>query len=141
MANIDETTAGVYLHRARQFAAGLELLRDDLRSYGSAAALLAVHSAISYADAVEIKLSGKVTKGDDHRQKVTALKKACSKAGVSDAGAAQLQKLLGAKYDIAYGDGGSVGEERAAAICEAARRFQTWAERIRVTGRGGEPWR
>jgi hypothetical protein len=105
------------------------LCQDDLSTFASAAALLAVHSAISYSDALSVGLSGARPRGENHREAITALKRACTGAKVNHDGIAHLQRLLGAKSDVAYGEK-QIDSERVTALCIAAERFQVWAERI-----------
>jgi hypothetical protein len=119
----------VHHSRATQLADAMKLCQDDLPAYGSAAALLAVHSAISYSDAVVIGLGGNRSRGENHAQAITALKRACTKAKIDSQGVGHLQRLIGAKTDISYGDR-HVDNERIAALCFTAERFQVWAERI-----------
>jgi hypothetical protein len=118
----------VYHLRATQLADAMKLCRDDLSSFASASALLAVHSAISYSDAVLIGLGGKRSRSEDHRDAITHLKRACSRARIEPLGIAQLQKLLSAKTDVSYGEK-RIENEQIAALCFAAERFQAWAER------------
>jgi len=119
----------VYYRRATQLADAMKLCQDDLSAYASAAALLAVHSAISYSDAVLIGLSGARPGGENHREAITALKRACSGAKIDRQGITHLDRLLSAKTDISYGE--KQGDnERIAALCITAERFQVWAERI-----------
>src|SRR5271157_4483941 len=94
----------VYHRRATQLAAAMKLCQDDLSAYASAAALLAVHSAISYNDALLIGLGGARPRGENHREAVTALKRMCSGVRIDHQGIAHLQRLLGAKTDISYGE-------------------------------------
>ena len=119
----------VHYSRATQLAGAMKLCQDDLPAFGSAAALLAVHSAISYGDAVVIGLGGSRSRGENHAQAVTALKRACTKAKIDSRGVGHFQRLLGAKTDVSYGDR-QVDKERIVALCIAAERFQVWAERI-----------
>jgi hypothetical protein len=119
----------VYYRRATQLADAMKLCQDDLPAYASAAVLLAVHSAISYSDAVLVGLGNTRPRGENHRAAITALKRTCSGAGIDHQGVTQLQKLLNAKTDISYGEK-QVDDERVAALCIAAERFQVWAERI-----------
>jgi hypothetical protein len=119
----------VYHRRARQLAGAMKLCQDDLTAYASAAALLAVHSAISYSDAILTGLGGARPRGENHREALTALKRICTKAGIDHQGITHFQRLLSAKTDISYGEK-SVNEVRITALCEAAKRFETWAERI-----------
>jgi hypothetical protein len=117
----------VYYRRATQLADAMRLCRDDLAAYSSAAALLAVHSAISYSDALMIGFSGIRPRGEDHRMAIGALKRACTKAKVDQHGIRHFQNLLGAKTDISYGEK-RVDDETVEALCIAAERFQAWAE-------------
>jgi hypothetical protein len=123
-----EASFTVYYRRATQLAGAMKLCQDDLPAYASAAVLLAVHSAISYSDALLIGLGGARPRGE-HREAVPALKRTCTKAGIDHQGITQFQKLLSAKTDISYGDK-QVDDEKATALCIAAERFQAWAERI-----------
>jgi hypothetical protein len=126
----------VYYHRATQLAGAMKLCQDDLSSYSSAAVLLAVHSAISYSDALLIGLGGARPRGENHREAITALKRVCTGARVDHQGIAHLQRLLSAKTDISYGEK-PVDNERITALCIAAERFQVWAERILQRRQGG----
>jgi hypothetical protein len=118
-----------YYRRAAQFASAMKLCQDDLSAYASAAALLAVHSAISYSDALLIGFDGKRPRGENHQDAITALKRTCSRAKVDHHGIVHLQRLLSVKTDISYGEK-QVDDERVETLCIAAERFQTWAERI-----------
>jgi hypothetical protein len=119
----------VYYRRAAQLASAMRLCKDDLSAYASAAALLAVHSAISYSDALLIGLIGKRPHGEDHRQAVVALKRACVGAKIDQRGISHLQVLLSVKTDISYGDQ-LIDNVRIEALCNTAERFQTWADRV-----------
>lgn len=124
-----EATYGVYHLRAMQMADAMKLCQEDLPSYGSAAALLAVHSAISYSDAVAIGLGGSQPRGENHREAIASLRKICTAARVDHRGISHFQALISAKTDISYGKH-SIDNERVRAFCVAAERFQVWAERI-----------
>jgi hypothetical protein len=113
----------------------MQLCQDDMSAYASAAGLLAVHCAISYNDAVLIGLGGTRPRGENHREAIAALKRACTKAKIEQQGIAQLQKLLNAKTDISYGDK-QVDDQQTTALCNAAKRFETWAERVLQRGVG-----
>jgi hypothetical protein len=54
---------------------------------------------------------------------------ACKKRKIPTDGIKHLDKLVSAKTDISYGDQ-QVDNQRAEALCLAAERFQTWAERL-----------
>jgi hypothetical protein len=119
----------IYHRRGAQFASAMKLCQDDLPSYASAAALLAVHSAISYSDALLIGLGNARPRGENHQEAITALKRACTVARIDHQGIAHLQRLLSVKTDISYGEK-QADDERITALCIAAERFQVWAERI-----------
>jgi hypothetical protein len=125
----------VFHRRARQLAGAMQLCQDDMSAYASAAGLLAVHCAISYNDAVLIGLGGTRPRGENHREAIAALKRACTKAKIEQQGIVQLQKLLSAKTDISYGDK-QVDDQQTTALCNAAKRFETWAERVLQRGEG-----
>jgi len=124
-----EASFTVYHHRARQLAGAMELCQDGMPEYASAAALLAVHSAISYSDALLIGLGGARPRGENHREAITELRGACTRAKVEPQGITQLQKLLSAKTDISYGEK-PVDEDRITALCIAAKRFEKWVEQV-----------
>jgi hypothetical protein len=124
-----DVSFAVFYRRATQLADAMKRCQDDLPAYGSAAALLAVHSAISYSDAVLIGLNGSRPRGENHQQAVNALKRACTNANIDTQGVGHFQRLIGAKTDVSYGDR-QIDNERTAALCIAAERFQVWAERI-----------
>ena len=132
---MDEIKAGVHHGRASQLANAMELCHEDMGAYASAVGLLAVHSAISFGDAILISLTGKRSQTQDHSQAVSAITKACTKAKLRTDGVRHLSKLLGAKTDIAYGDK-AVEDERIEFLYVAAGRFQAWAERLLATRRG-----
>jgi hypothetical protein len=124
-----ETRFIVYHRRATQLSDAMELCMEDMSAYSSAAVLLAVHCAISYNDAILIRLGGTRPHGENHREAITALRRACTGAKIEPRGITHLDKLLGAKTDISYGDK-QVEDERGTALCIAAERFQRWAEEI-----------
>ncbi len=113
----------------------MKLCQDGMSEYASAAALLAVHSAISYSDALLIGLGGKRPRGENHRDAITALKRVCTGAKIEPQGIAHLQKLLSVKTDVSYGEE-FVSEVKISALCDAAMRFETWAERVLHSRKG-----
>jgi hypothetical protein len=126
--------SAVYHDRALQLANAMELCHDDVEAYSSAIALLAVHCAISFGDAILIQLTGQRSRAQDHRVTVEKITAACRKARLQTAGVHHLSKLVGAKSDVSYGD--KVVDQRIAEVqYQTARRFQAWAERILGSGR------
>ncbi len=125
----------IFYNRANQLADAMRLCQDDLVAYGAAAALLAVHSAISYCDAVLIGLVGARSKDESHHRVIGMLRRACNTASIDTKGITHLQRLIGAKTDISYGDR-PVDNDKTLALCAAAERFQAWAEQVLKSRRG-----
>ena len=126
---MDETTVAVYHARASQLANAMDLCHDDIPAYSAAIGLLAVHSAISYNDAVLVRLTGKRPRAQDHRKAIAAIRSACTQGGIGDKGVKHLHRLVSAKADVSYGDE-QVKTERIEFLYEAAKRFQAWAEHL-----------
>jgi hypothetical protein len=125
---MDEVGLEIYRIRALQLANAMKLCSDDLQSYASAVALLAVHSAISYSDALHIWLTGIRPDGADHKQAVISARRACRRAGIEPAAISHLERLLNAKTGVSYGNR-TVDVEYAQTLSIAAQRFQVWVER------------
>jgi hypothetical protein len=127
---MDEIRIRIHHDRALQLANAMKLCHDDMAAYGSAVALLAVHSAISYNDAVLIRLTGQRSRSQNHRLAIVAIRKACKKKrNIQTEAIKHLDKLVGAKNDVAYGDE-EVDSQKIEFLYVAAERFQAWAERL-----------
>lgn len=107
----------------------MELCHDEMMGYSAAVGLLAVHTTISYNDAVQVTLTGKRTKSTDHRRTLRATEAACRTAKIESRGIAHLEKLLSAKTDVSYGDA-RVDNRRIEFLYQAAGAFRAWAESI-----------
>lgn len=116
----------VYRRRGQQLADAMRLCREDPAAYAAATALLAVHSAIAYNDAVQVKLTGKLRRSKDHKSTITETRKACSQAGRPALGLRHLQKLVGFKTDVSYGIR-DVESQLSYELSIDAERFETWA--------------
>jgi hypothetical protein len=128
MSCMDDGSFEVYRSRAIQLSDAMKLCGDDLHTYASAVALLAIHSAISYSDVLHIWLTGNRPDGADHKQAVLSAKRACRKAGIESAPISHLERLLSAKTEVSYGNRMIVAEY-AQTLSIAAERFQAWVER------------
>lgn len=127
-----------YLDRARDFFSGMRLLQDDLKGYKSSSALLAIHSAISYSDALRTGMGCMDVTSEDHRGAVTDLKsRLASRRFEKTQGASHLEKLLSLKGRIAY-SADTARESEVEEIVKRAERFASWAEdtgrRLRIEG-------
>jgi hypothetical protein len=125
---MDESAFNVYIARARQMANAMRLVRDD-REYLAAAALLAVHCAIAFNDAVLVKLNGTALHSQDHRQAADVTRRRCMERKLSHEGLKQYRELLSNKSKISYGDQ-VITPIEVQRYCAAAERFESWAERI-----------
>jgi hypothetical protein len=132
MKKVDRTQARHHLDRAESFRRAMIDLRDladDLHRYGYAVALLAVHAAISVADAVLIAYTGRRSNDRDHRTALGALRELCGLRGADREGIRQLGWLLSRKTDFAYGDKRIDLTKDVAHAKDSAERFFAWAYR------------
>jgi hypothetical protein len=119
-----------YLGRARDFLKGMELLQNDLGEYRYSSALLGIHGALSYCDALRIGLGGESLSSDDHQVAPRELKSLlASRKYEQPEGVDRLEKLLAQKSMIAYFPK-RVGERDIVTIIQQARRFALWAEGV-----------
>ncbi len=124
---MDEISIGVYQSRAVELASAMKLCGAVDPGYPAAVALLAVHCAIAFQDALQIKLTGHRSRAQDHMQAVRDITKACTMKRVDTAGIKHLQRLVTAKTDVSYGER-QVTKEQAEMLRVFAERFQSWAE-------------
>jgi len=117
-----------YRNRAKDFLDGMRYLQDDLDSFGYSSALLGIHGAISYADALRIGLGSKRLSSDDHGGATTELKSLLdTRRFEQQQGVKHLRLLLARKSRISYA-AEPVRKNEAEDIVKRARRFADWAE-------------
>lgn len=117
-----------YLGRARDFLKGMELLKDDLPEFRYSPALLAIHGAISYCDALRIGLGGEQMSSEDHQTAARELRRLLTTRKHDEQnGVDRLEKLLAQKSLIAYFPK-RLSDKDLAAVIQQARRFALWAE-------------
>ena len=129
-----------YLSRARDFLEGMRRLRDDRSPLGFSSALLGIHCAISYSDALRSGLGREDLSSDDHQQASDDLKKLLKSRKFETAqGADRLGKLISKKNRIEY-KAVTIRVEEIEEIMKDTERFALWAE---GAGRnlGIEGWR
>jgi hypothetical protein len=127
-----------FLDRARDFFNGMRLLRDDLAEFKSSSALLGIHCAISYSDALRTGMGCADVSSDDHQNAVNDLKlRLASRKFEKMQGAIRLERLLSKKNRIAYASG-VPRENEIEDIVKQAERFAFWAEetgrRLQIEG-------
>ena len=117
-----------FLSRARDFLKGMELLKDDLSEYRSSSALLGIHAAISYGDALRVGMGNRKVSSDDHQSAALDLKSMLAERRYGKKeGADRLGKLTSQKSKIAY-SADSPTESAVKQIVDQAQRFAYWAE-------------
>jgi hypothetical protein len=117
-----------YLGRARDFLKGMDLLQSDLAEYRYSSALLGIHGAISYCDALRIGLGSKGLSSDDHQSASRELRSLlASRRFENSQGVGRLEKLLSKKSRIAY-VADVAGENEIKQIVVDSKRFEAWAE-------------
>jgi hypothetical protein len=127
---MSERTVSVqhYLSRARDFLKGMDLLKDDLSEFKSSSALLGIHCAISYSDALRTGMGATDVSSDDHRSAAGDLKSRLEYRKFEKMqGALRLEKLLAKKPRIAYAPE-APRENEIEDIVKHAARFAFWAE-------------
>lgn len=131
-----------YLGWARDFREGMMRLREEevfvfdnrLIPYRYSPALLAVHCAMSYANAICVGLGSTDVSYKDHRLAAedmeTRLKNYRGKLGdLAKQGPDQARRILGHKNEIAYATS-ELRPEFVSEIVQRAIRFSLWAENI-----------
>jgi len=117
-----------YLSRARDFLSGMDLLQADLDAYSYSSALLGVHGAISYADALRTGMGSKKLSSDNHSQAAKELKSLLdSRRFKQQQGVKHYKLLLAAKSMISYA-AETVRRNEIEDIVKRAMRFADWAE-------------
>lgn len=124
------------LGRARDFLKGMEslvrediyLLSDEIAQFRHSPALLGVHSAISYCDALRIGMGRVILSSEDHSKAAGDLESLLqSQSSENRNGIGHLKKLLGMKSGVAYGRE-ALRENDIEEIVRHADRFAKWAE-------------
>jgi hypothetical protein len=111
--------------RAEALFRTMRLVAGD-ESYENAIPLLAVHTAISRADAILVVCAGRRGNDANHRESLNELSKMCNQWKRDSTGLKHLGWLLKRKTDFAYGDKNlDIDTDFKAALLHAER-FVTW---------------
>jgi hypothetical protein len=117
-----------YLARANDFFNCMKFFadaRDPEFRYSSV--LLAIHSAISYGDALCVGLGKTETSSQDHKLRVFALRKLLNERKYkTQQGLKHFENLLRDKTDVAY-SWKNITEKQAIAMVDQAHKFSVWA--------------
>ncbi len=118
-----------YLSRAQDFLEGMILLRED-EQFRSSSALLGIHSAVSYTDALRIGLGDESLVSEDHRNAADALRRLLQNKRESNVdGVNRFEKLVAKKNLIAYGNK-RLDRNDFESVYTNAERFAKWANDI-----------
>jgi len=118
-----------YIQRATDFLEGMQLTRND-ESYWNSSALLAIHSAVSFTDALRLGLGDRSLPSDDHKKAADSLQKIMSTRNAGEqTGLGHLRYLLSKKHLVAYGDR-RLEHTDYETLFTKAERFAKWADKI-----------
>jgi hypothetical protein len=107
-------------------ARDLEALAAEGDSYGNAIAVIAIHAAIAYTDALSVRFGGFKSAEGDHVRVVDALKEALGKRA-DETAIRHLRRVLAEKDQVAYqGEYYTIADARR--LTAATEKFATWAE-------------
>jgi hypothetical protein len=131
-----------YLGRARDFLKGMDLLQEDIAEYRYSSALLGIHGAISYCDALRAGLGSKRLSAGDHSRAAEDLKWLLdSRKFEQPQGVKHLKLLLSQKSRVSYA-AETVRRDEAEDLAKRAGRFAEWAEdagrALKIEGWGDE---
>jgi hypothetical protein len=117
-----------HLGRAREFLEGMRTLRDEDEDYGYSTALLGIHAAISYCDALRKGMGQMDLTAEDHLRALDDLKRLLrTRKFASMQGADRLGKLTAKKSKVAY-RAVTLRVEEVDEILKDSERFAIWAE-------------
>jgi len=117
-----------YLSRARDLFEGMKFLRDDLDAFKFSTALLGIHCAISYCDALRTGMGSTKVSSDDHSSATNNLKSLLASIRFEgQQGLHHLEKLLSKKSRVAYAPE-AARDIHIEDIVKRAERFAKWAE-------------
>ena len=128
---VDATQAARYLRVARALRRSgedLSALAEESDRYGNAIAIVAIHAAIAYADALSVAYGGFKSAEGDHERAVDALQDALG-ARVDAGQVKALLAILKRKDAVSY-QGVYFTTAEAAALVERLRGFADWAEEM-----------
>ena len=128
-STVDRSLAAKYLTKAKRFkfdAENMAQLASDFS--GNGVAVLCVHAAIAYGDAIAILAAGRKSKSGDHREAAPFLSSVVPIRSVEDKAAVRaFQAILNRKDEVSYADD-ILDETQAAALLDRLRTFSRWAE-------------
>lgn len=122
--SVDKSKYKDYLHTAHQFYSGAETERS-LENW-SAAALLIVHAAVAYTDALTIKVGGVKSQGDDHMASVDVAREMVVLDEVGKKALDHLARIIQDKNAVSY-HGDVCSRDEAESLWKHLERYRSWA--------------
>ena len=117
-----------YIQRAADFFRGMQLTRED-GTYVNSSALLAIHSALSYNDALRVGLGDTELSSEDHKSAASTTRRLLPADAEIRTGLTHLDYLISRKSLVAYGDR-RLSRDDYKLLITKAERFAQWANRI-----------
>jgi hypothetical protein len=109
---------------------GVYVLNEDVVRFKYSTALLSIHGAISYSDALRTGMGRKSLSSEDHHRAASDLDSLLKSRNFENRkGIGHLRKLLGMKNRIAY-DPETVRDVEVEDIVKQSERFADWAEEV-----------
>lgn len=97
--------------------------------YYNAAGVLVIHAAISLADAITIKLSGKKSSGDSHYDIIELLKLVAPPSAIKNSSLTQFKNLIDHKNKVLY-YGDIYYKKDVDKLLKHFKRFKAWADSL-----------
>lgn len=128
---VDPSRADAFAEVGRRLlSAGRAIREQGDPRHASALAILAVHAAIAYADAVCVHRGGRKSASADHQAALQLLRGILGNR-LPEPMAKALARVLAEKDRVEY-QGYVVTLREAVSVFELAQRFGTWAERVLI---------
>lgn len=107
-----------------------EAAKDSMElEYWTAAGVLTVHSAIAFADALSIKLSGVKSVGENHEDAVVLVENAVADGEGKTRAINQLRRIIEEKTKVSY-LGELFSPSQSKELWKRLERFRKWAKEI-----------
>lgn len=126
---VDRSLAAKYLDSAVRFKTDAENMAELADEFsGNGIAVLCIHAAIAYGDAVAILAAGKKSKSGDHRDAAPFLASTIPIRSTEDKAALRaFQVILNRKDEVSYA-GEIMDEDEVSALLGKLQLFARWAE-------------
>lgn len=125
--SVDKSKFKGYVSAAEHFYEAAEAAMD--LQYWTAAGVLIVHSAIAFADALAIKMSGQKSAGENHEDAIALLETVMADSEEKTRAMNQLRRIVEEKTRVSY-MGEIYTEPGIKDLWKRLERFRAWAEGI-----------